>query len=97
MHPPPQEALINRPCHGFRRHFDEEANALMLSCCSSTNALNCFFFNAIQNTHVHEPSKLAENLQHLHITTEQNLNSNRCPKKPRIQCFEIHCRNILLT
>ena len=24
---PPREALINRPCHGFRRHLDELANA----------------------------------------------------------------------
>ena len=56
-----------------------------------------FCFNSIQNPHVHEPSKLVENLQHLHITTEQHLNSNRRPKKPRIQCFEIHCRKVLLT
>ena len=36
-------------------------------------------------------------ISHLHITTEQNLNSDRSPKKPRIQCFEIHCRAVLLT
>ena len=45
----------------------------------------------------HESTKLVENLQHLHITTEQNLNSNHCLKKPRIQCFEIHCLNVPLT
>ena len=55
------------------------------------------FFNFIQNSHVHEPSKLIENLHHLPITTEQNLNSNPRLKKPRIQCFEIHCLNVLLT
>ena len=33
-------------------------------------------FNSIQNSHVHEPSKLVENLQHLYITTEKNLTSN---------------------
>ena len=38
------------------------------------------FFNSIQNSHVHEPSKLVENLQHLHITTEKNLTSNHCLK-----------------
>ena len=27
-----------------------------------------------------EPSKLVENLQHLHITTEKNLTSNHCLK-----------------
>ena len=59
--------------------------------------LEFFFFNTIQHTHEHEPSKLLENLQHLHNTTEQVLNSNRCPKKPRIQSFEIHCHKILLT
>ena len=32
------------------------------------------FFNSIQNSHVHE------NLQHLYITTEKNLTSNRCLK-----------------
>ena len=36
------------------------------------------FFNAIQNPHVHEPSKLVENLQHFHITTKKNLTSNHC-------------------
>ena len=39
-----------------------------------------FFFNSIQNFHVHEPSKLVENLQHLHIATEKNLTSNHCLK-----------------
>ena len=39
-----------------------------------------FCFNSIQNSHVHEPSKLVENLQHLHITTEKNLTSNHCLK-----------------
>ena len=34
------------------------------------------FFNSIQNSNVHEPSKLVKNLQHLHITTEKNLTSN---------------------
>ena len=38
------------------------------------------FFNSIQNCHVHEPSKLVENLQHLHITTEKNLTLNPCLK-----------------
>ena len=42
--------------------------------------LVCFFFFLIQNSHVHEPSKLVENLQYLHITTEKNLTSNRCLK-----------------
>ena len=39
-----------------------------------------FCFNSIQNSHVHKPSKLVENLQHLHreITTENNLTSNHC-------------------
>ena len=39
-----------------------------------------FFFNSIQNSHLHEASKLAENLQHLHVTTEKNLTSNHCLK-----------------
>ena len=38
------------------------------------------FVYSIQNSHVHEPSKLVENLQHLHITTEKNLTSNHCLK-----------------
>ena len=43
---------------------------------SSTNALNLIFFNSIQNSHVHEPSKLIENVQHLHILREKpNLKS----------------------
>ena len=44
------------------------------------NALNLIFFHPIQTSQVHEPSKLVENLQHLHITTEENLTSNRCLK-----------------
>ena len=36
------------------------------------------FFNSIQNSHVPEPGKLFENLQHLHITIEKNLTSNHC-------------------
>ena len=32
-----------------------------------------FLFNSIQNSHVHEPSKRVDNLNHLHITTEKNL------------------------
>ena len=36
------------------------------------------FFNSIQNSHVPEPGKLVENLQHLHITTEKTLTSNHC-------------------
>ena len=39
-----------------------------------------FFFNSIQNSHTCEPSKLIENWQHLHITTEKNLTSNHCLK-----------------
>ena len=38
------------------------------------------FLNSIQNSHLHKPSKLIENLQHLHITTEKNLTSNHCLK-----------------
>ena len=38
------------------------------------------FFISIHNSHVHEPSQLVENLQHLHITTEKNLTSNDCLK-----------------
>ena len=49
----------------------------LLYCCS-TNDLNLIFFNSIQNSHVHEPSKHIENLQHLHIATEKNLTSNYC-------------------
>ena len=35
------------------------------------------FFNSIQNSYVHKPSKLIENLQHLHIndTEKPNLKS----------------------
>ena len=40
-----------------------------------------FSFNSIQNSHVDEPSKLVESLQHLHITTEQNLNSKSLSQK----------------
>ena len=36
------------------------------------------FFNTIQNSLVHEPSKLIENLEHLHITSKKNLTSNHC-------------------
>ena len=36
------------------------------------------FFNAIQNSLVHEPSKLVENLEHLHTTSKKNLTSNHC-------------------
>ena len=39
-----------------------------------------FFWNSIQNSHVYEPSKLVENLQNLHTTTEKNLTSNQCLK-----------------
>ena len=40
-----------------------------------------FFLNSVQNSHVHEPSKLLENLQYVHITTEKNLvTSNLCLK-----------------
>ena len=49
--------------------------------CSSTNALNLIFFltpSKIPN--VHEPSKLIENLQHLHITREKDLTSDHCLK-----------------
>ena len=38
------------------------------------------FLNSIQNSHLHKPSKLIENLQRLHITTEKNLTSNHCLK-----------------
>ena len=38
------------------------------------------FLNSVQNSHVHEPSKLVETLRHLHITTEKNLTSNHCLK-----------------
>ena len=38
------------------------------------------FFDLIQNCHVHEPSQLVENLQHLHITTEKNLTSKHSLK-----------------
>ena len=50
--------------------------------CSSTNALNLIFFNSIQNSHVHEPSKLIENSQHLHIGQFQKIyisNHGRLP------------------
>ena len=40
--------------------------------------LELYFLNSIQNSQVHKPSKLIENLQHLHITTEKNLTSNHC-------------------
>ena len=60
-----------------------------------------FFFNSIQNSHVHEPSKLVENLQHLHITTfpaSRGLSRRITTEKNlRTQCFEIHCLNVLLT
>ena len=46
--------------------------------CSSTNAFNLIFFNSIQNSYVHESSKLFENLQHLHIIKEKTLTSNHC-------------------
>ena len=36
--------------------------------------------NCLKNSHVHEPSKLVENLQDLHITTKKNLTSNHCLK-----------------
>ena len=39
-----------------------------------------FFFNSIQNSHVHQPSKLVGNLQYLHITTKKNLTSNHSLK-----------------
>ena len=32
------------------------------------------FFNSIQNSHVHKPSKLIENLQHLHIKDREKPN-----------------------
>ena len=37
-------------------------------------------FNSIQKSHVHGPSKLVENLQHLYITTEKHLTSTHCLK-----------------
>ena len=52
---------------------------LIIYCCS-TNALNLIFLNSIQNSHVHKPSKLIENLQHSHITAGKNLTSNHCLK-----------------
>ena len=52
-------------------------------------------FNSIQNSHVHGPSKLVENLQHLYITTEKNLTStHRLSLGFRI---EIRCLNVPLT
>ena len=56
---------------------------LVIYCCS-TNTLNQIFFNSIQNSHVHESSKLVENLQHLDITAEKNLTSNHCLKLKRL-------------
>ena len=43
------------------------------------------FFNSIQNSHVPEPGKLVENLQHLHITTEKTLTSNHCLTLKRLE------------
>ena len=39
-----------------------------------------FFFSSIQNSNVHEPSKLVETLQHFDITAEKSLTSNHCLK-----------------
>ena len=53
------------------------------------------FFNSIQNSHVPEPGKLVENLQHLHITTEKNLTSNHCLKLKSLGFSVLKC--IVLT
>ena len=67
----------------FQKNASKIDKHVMLSCLLLFN--KCldfeFFFNSIQNSHVHEPSKLVENLQHLHITTEKNLTSNHCLNK----------------
>ena len=36
--------------------------------------------NSIQNSHLHELSKLVENFQYLHTTTERKLTLNHCLK-----------------
>ena len=56
-----------------------------------------FCFNSIQNSHVHKPSKLVENLQHLHreITTENNLTSNHCLELKSLGLSVLKC--IVLT
>ena len=48
----------------------------------STNALNLIFFLTPSkiNSHVHEPSKLVENVQYFYTTTERKLTSNHCLK-----------------
>ena len=56
----------------FKKIASKIDKHVMLSyCCSSTNTLNLIFFNSIQNSHVHEPSKLVENLPHLHILPQR--------------------------
>ena len=88
-------------CMGQNAHYFNNANQhysfflfqSYLLCCCSTNALNLIFLNSIQNSHVQEPSKLVENLQHLHITTEKNLTSNHCLKLIKSLGFSV--RNTL--
>ena len=40
---------------------------------------------------MHEASKLVENLQQLHITTEKNLNSNHCLKLKNLGFSVLKC------
>ena len=80
-------------------YFNKANNAILFysgekkNCLKKFNKRLEFCFNSIQNSHVHEPRKLAENLPHLHILPQ----SKTKPKKPRIQCLEIHCLHVLLT
>ena len=50
--------------------------------CCSTKALNLIFFLTPSkfNSHVHEPSKLVENVQYFYTTTERKLTSKHCLK-----------------
>ena len=52
--------VVNRPCHGFRRHLDEWANAVVSWCCGSPNDVTFSLFCA---SHYHKVQVFIQPLQ----------------------------------
>ena len=63
---------------------------------SWTNALNFISFNSIQNSHVHEPIKLVEHLQHLYAYYHREKSSLKSLSKLRSLGFSV-LKYIVLT
>ena len=63
---------------------------------SWTNALNFISFNSIQNSHVHEPRKLVEHLQHLYAYYHREKSNLKSLSKLRSLGFSV-LKYIVLT